>query len=72
MIEVGLVGGVDGKIECVYARVEAVSWNSIGSRLAKEADQQGEDQKGHAELDGRNTHYDDQTKSLCFLLLLDS
>ena len=50
----------------------AVSWNSFGSRLAKQADQQGEDQKGRAELDGRNTHYDDQTKPLCFLLLLDS
>ena len=49
-----------------------VSWNSFGSRLAKQANQQGEDQKGCAELDGRNTHYDDQTKSLCFLRLLDS
>ena len=50
----------------------AVSWNSFSSQLAKQADQQGEDQKGRVELDGRNTQYDDQTKPLCFFLLLDS
>lgn len=33
-------------------------------------DQQGEDQKGHPEVDGRLAHYQDQT-NLSFLLLLD-
>ena len=67
MIEVGLVGGVDGKSGCVRARMVAVSWNSFDSWSAMEADdQQGEDQKGHPEVDGRLAHYHDQT-NLSFL-----
>ena len=62
---VGVVGRIDIESGYVWASIGEKCWNTFGSVLAKEDDQQSEDQKCNTEIDGRNAHYHDQPLAFC-------